>query len=279
VVPDGDAVAVVGRARRRRPLSQAGLLYAFAAFLLVVATVVAVVGMHDTAVGSGGLTGSLGSIALLGVAVLVLVSVWELIVMGRDPAWRGDDRPPCKPIVLIGLLLTSLLGLYVVLAAIRRVSAQWPVVAFAGVVLIGVPLFGLRFFGSQARITLPRAGAIIFGLIGTILGAWEFWYQHEYVPSRAGGAVALKRGSGGVGDLPGLHGRACVGPGREFRCGGRLHDRFDLYADRLARRSLRSPGDGDSRWRLFQRLHHRSPAEPVHGRRLGGPARHRPRGG
>src|SRR5207247_7990940 len=41
-------------------------------------------------------------------------------------------------------------------------------------------------------VTLPRLGAIALGLIATSIGAWEFWYQNQYVPSRAGSAVVLR---------------------------------------------------------------------------------------
>ena len=53
-------------------------------------------------------------------------------------------------------------------------------------------LVGLRFFGSDARVTLPRLGTIALGLIGTTVGGWEFWYQNQYIPSHTGRAVALK---------------------------------------------------------------------------------------
>jgi hypothetical protein len=41
-------------------------------------------------------------------------------------------------------------------------------------------------------VTLPRVGTIVLGLIGTIVGTWEFWFQNQYVPSHGGRAVELK---------------------------------------------------------------------------------------
>jgi hypothetical protein len=47
------------------------------------------------------------------------------------------------------------------------------------------------FFGSDVKLTAPRVGAVALGLIGTTLGAWQFWYQNAYLPGRATGTVAL----------------------------------------------------------------------------------------
>ena len=32
---------------------------------------------------------------------------------------------------------------------------------------------------------------MVLGIVGTGIGAWEFWYQHQYAPSLGGHTVAL----------------------------------------------------------------------------------------
>jgi hypothetical protein len=180
--------------RGSHPLGLVWRIYAFAAFLLALAATVLVVGLHDAALAPESLGGTIASVLLLGVGVVLLVAAWELLALSRDPGWAGDERPRCKPIVLVALLLTSLVGVYIFVSAIRRVSTQWPVVVGAALVLIAVGILGVRFFGADARVTLPRLGTVALGLLGTVIGAWEFWYQHEFVPAHAGGAVSLTAG-------------------------------------------------------------------------------------
>jgi hypothetical protein len=188
---DDDKVTVVRRAGRPHPKTLILRVYAFAAFAVAVGTAAIVVGLHDAALAPASLGAAVGSVILLAFGAVLLVAAWELLVLSRDPGWHGDERPRCKPVVLVALLLTSLLGLYVFLSAIRAVSAQWPLVLAVGVTLIVVALLGLRFFARDARVTLPRLGTVALGLLGTIVGTWQFWYQHEYVPSHTGAAVTL----------------------------------------------------------------------------------------
>jgi hypothetical protein len=94
----------------------------------------------------------------------------------------------------VAFLLTLLVGVYVFFAAVRATSAQRPIVLAVSLLVIVGALLGLRFFVTEARIPLPlpRLGAAVaVGLIGTTIGAWEFWYQNQYVPSHAGRAVSL----------------------------------------------------------------------------------------
>src|SRR5262249_18312633 len=76
-------------------------------------------------------------------------------------------------------------------SALGTASSQRPVVVACALVVIGVSLYGLHVFGRDTRVTLPRIGTLVLGLVGTLLAAWEFWYQNQYVPSRAGRAVTL----------------------------------------------------------------------------------------
>ena len=85
-----------------------------------------------------------------------------------------------------------LLGVYALFSAARASGAQRPFVIAVALGLLAVGVGGLRFFGSDARVTLPRIGGIVLGLVGTLFAVWQFWYQNQFVPARAGRAVALK---------------------------------------------------------------------------------------
>jgi hypothetical protein len=167
-------------------------IYAFAAFLLTLAVPAIVVGVHDAALDRAGVGVTVGSGMLLVFGVALLVATFQLIGLSRRRFWRDGVRPACKPPVLVAFLLTILLGVYVFFSAIRSVGVQRTVVVSVALVLIVVALVGLRFFGREARVTLPRLGTIAVGLVGTTIGAWEFWYQNQYIPSHAGRAVTLK---------------------------------------------------------------------------------------
>jgi hypothetical protein len=167
-------------------------IYALAAFLLIVAAGAIVVGVHDATLAQASLGVTVGSAVLLVVGVLLVVAAWDLVRLGRRSSWPDGERPPCRPLVLVAFLVTVLVGIYAFLSAARTASAQRPIVVAVALLLVAAALTGLHYFGRDARVTLPRVGTIVLGLIGTIVGAWEFWYQNQYVPSRAGRAVALK---------------------------------------------------------------------------------------
>jgi len=175
--PDGKAIA---------------LLYVFAVLLGAVAVAALVVGVHDAALAGSSVGVIVSSGMLLVVGAVLLVVVVQLVGMSRRGNWEGDERPPCKPIVLVGFLLTILLAVYVLFSAARGASAQRAVVVAVAIGLLVLAVAGLRFFGSDARVTLPRIGGIVLGLVGTLFAAWQFWYQNHYVPARAGRAVELK---------------------------------------------------------------------------------------
>jgi hypothetical protein len=179
-------------ARGRAPVKLLLPIYALAAFLLIVAALLIVVGVHDVALGGAGLGVALGSAVLLVAGAILFTSALDLLQLARWRNWPYGKRPPCRPLVLIAFLVMILVGVYGFLSALRTGSTQWPFVVASAVALIAVSLAGLRHFGRDARVTLPRVGTIALGLIGTIVGAWQFWYQNQYVPSQAGRAVALK---------------------------------------------------------------------------------------
>jgi hypothetical protein len=166
-------------------------LYGLVAFLLAVAALVLVAGGHDAALRRAPLGVTVVSVILLVIGVILVIAAADLVRLTRRRSWRDGTRPPCRPLVLVAFLVTVLLGAYVFLSALRTAGRQWPLVAAVGVVLMAGAVIGLVYFGRDARVTLPRVGAIALGLVGTLVGAWQFWYQSQYVPSQAGRAVAL----------------------------------------------------------------------------------------
>jgi hypothetical protein len=159
-------------------------------FLVAVAAAGLVVGVHDAALAGATLGVSVSGALLIVVGVVLLVAAYELVRLSDRRSWQEGERPPCKPVVLVAFL-TIFVGAYAFLSAIRSTSTQRWFVTFAALVLMVVAVFGLRFFGSDARVTLPRLATIALGLVGTTVGAWQFWYSNQYAPSHAGRAVAL----------------------------------------------------------------------------------------
>jgi hypothetical protein len=172
-------------------VKQIAILYALVAFLLVVAAACLVIGVHDAALSGATLGLTVSGTVLIVVGVGVSVAAYQLVRLSDRRSWKDGERPACKPIVLVAFLLTIFVGAYAFLTAIRSTSAQRWFVTFTALVLMVLGAFGLRFFGSDARVTLPRLATIALGLVGTTVGAWQFWYSNQYAPSHAGRAVTL----------------------------------------------------------------------------------------
>jgi hypothetical protein len=194
-LPVEASVARPGSSARpdRLPLRLVAPIYAFAPFFLLVGAAAIVIGVHDAALTHPGLGVTAASAVLLVVGTVLWVGVGQLIRLRWGEEWEDNDRPPCNPIVLVAFLLTFLLGVYVFFSAIGTAGPQRVVVVFAALVLMIVAIAGLVSFGRDVSVTLPRVGgAVALTLLGTVVGAWEFWYQNQYVPSRAARAVSLK---------------------------------------------------------------------------------------
>jgi len=175
-------------------------IFALAGFLATVAATAIVVGVHDVSLNEVSLGLTAGSAVLLAVGALLLIAVYHLVLLGRSGSWEGGARPLCKLSVPVAFFVTTLLGVYLLFAGLGTSSAQRPLVVAFALLLIVVALLGIRFFAHSAHVTLPRVGAAVaLGVIGTTIGAWEFWYQNQYVPSRAGQAVTLSVGLHRVG--------------------------------------------------------------------------------
>ena len=151
------------------------------------------VGAHDAALAQPTLGETSASALLLVGGILLVLAAASLDKLVRRDPWKNRTRPPCQPIVLVACLLTILFGVYVLFSGLGTPAQQrWVVVAVA-LVIIGAAAAGLVLFGRDVELTLPRVGtAVALTLLGTAIGAWEFWYQHQYVPAHAGGAVSLK---------------------------------------------------------------------------------------
>jgi hypothetical protein len=168
-------------------------LYAFVAFLAGLAAAMIVVGLHDLAIASGRVGLTALSVLSLVVGVVLLAAAVSLLRLGRRSTWLGGVRPPCKRIVLVGFLLTIVVGIYLFFAAIGSEGAQRLVVIAAAVTLMVAGLLGFRSFGRHVRVTQLRVeAAIALGVIGIVAGAGQFWFQNQYIPSHAGRAVALE---------------------------------------------------------------------------------------
>jgi hypothetical protein len=167
-------------------------VFALIVFFLAVAAAAIVIGVHDLAIASGSVGSTAVSVLLLGVGVVLLVAVYDLVRVGGRSTWTEATRPACKPIVLVACLLTIFLGIFIFFAAIRTSGAQRLLVVGAALALIVVGLLGLRLFGRDARVTPRRVeAAVALGIVGIVTGVGQFWFQNQYVPSRAGRAVAL----------------------------------------------------------------------------------------
>jgi hypothetical protein len=167
-------------------------IFGLAAFLSIVAAAALVIGVHDAAISRSSLGVTISAAVLIAFAVVLVVAAIDLVRLARRDTWPYGRRPPCRPIVLVAFVATALVGVYVLLSTIRTPTPQEGLVVVAALVLIGVGIGGLVYLGRDARVTLTRLGAVALGLIGTVVGAWEFWFQNQYVPSQAGRAVELQ---------------------------------------------------------------------------------------
>jgi hypothetical protein len=175
----------------RRPATPLIAIVAFAALLFVVGVAAIVIGGHDAALSRASFGVSAVSVVLLVSGAIMLIAGFQLAVMIRGSSWEGHVHPPCRLPVIIAFLLLILLALYVFLSAIRTNASQRPIVVAIALALLIAGVYGLLFFGRDARVTIPRIGTIVLGVIGTIFGAWQFWYQNQYAPAHAGQAVSL----------------------------------------------------------------------------------------
>lgn len=156
---------------------------AFAAYLAVVGLAAVVIGVHDAALASAQLGVTAGAVVVVAVGAVDLVAAWALVRL-------GDAR--CPEYVFVAFLLTILLALYAFFAAIKTGGDQRPVAAAVAGLLTAVSLVGARIaWRAGAGSGIHVAAAVALGLLGTVIGVAEFWYQNQYVPSHLESAVSL----------------------------------------------------------------------------------------
>jgi hypothetical protein len=181
-------------------VTAAASIYALAAFFLILGAASLIVGAHDAALAQPTLGGAAASALLLVGGILLVMAAASLERLVRHTHWKNRKRPPCHPTVLVACLVTILFGVYVLFSGLGTPAQQRYVVVAVALVIIGAAALGLVLFGREVELTLPRIGvAVALALLGTTIGAWEFWYQNQYVPAHAGGAVSLKVGLTRVG--------------------------------------------------------------------------------
>jgi hypothetical protein len=156
---------------------------AFAAYLTIVGSAAVVIGIHDAALAGAQLGVTAGAVVLIAVGAVDLVAAWALVRLGEAP---------CPQRVFVAFLLTTLIGAYAFVSAIKTGGDQRPVVAVVTGLVTAVALVGARIAwrdGAGGRIEV--AAAVALGLLGTVIGVAEFWYQNQYVPSHLESAVSL----------------------------------------------------------------------------------------
>jgi hypothetical protein len=156
---------------------------AFGVFLAAFGLAAVVIGFHDAALAGAPLGVTAGAVVLIGGGAIDLVAAWALVRLGGG---RWPQR------VFVAFLLTSLIGAYSFLGAIKTGGDQRPIVAVVTGLLTVVAVLGARIAwreGAGGRIHVAEAVGI--ALVGGLIGVTEFWYQNQYVPSHVESAVSL----------------------------------------------------------------------------------------
>ena len=173
------------RVRRQRRT-----VFAFAGFFALFSLVLLVVGIHDASLDLAGFGLTIGSMLLIAIGATFAFAAWDLVRLARRP-WPRGKRPPCRLVVLAAFLFAFLLGVYVALLGLETESSQRPYVALVGALMAAASVGGFVFFHGE-HVSKPKIGAALgITILGIAIGAWEFWYQNQYVPSRAGRSVEL----------------------------------------------------------------------------------------
>ena len=157
---------------------------ALAAYLAVFGLTALVIGVHDAALTGAALGVTAGAVLLIAGGVLDLVAAWTLVRL-------GDARCPRR--VFVAFLMSALIAAYAFVAAIKSGGDQRPFVAvIAGLLVAGAIAGAWIAWPGGARDEIEIAAAVVVGLLGVAVGAVEFWYQNQYVPSQLESAVSLQ---------------------------------------------------------------------------------------
>lgn len=175
---------------RRLPLVAAARF--LAGFFLVAGIAALVVGVHDVRL-SGGRFGVLFPGVLLVVAGILFVgAVWRLIPIGRPRVWQKGERR-CKEPMPAAFLVSILLGVYVFFGALTGAGMQRAIVTGVSLLFMAAGLLGFVLFWDEIKVSTARVSVgVALTVAGLAIGAWEFWYQNQYLPSHLDRAVAVQ---------------------------------------------------------------------------------------
>jgi hypothetical protein len=162
-------------------------------FYLVAGIAALVVGLHDVSLTGGRLAVLFPGILLVLAGGLFLGAVWQLAPIGRPGTWPDGKQPPCEQPVPVAFLVSILLGVYVFFGALAGTGTQRAIVIAVALILVAVGALGFGLFWNEIEVSLVRLGAgIALTVAGILIGAWEFWYQNQYVPSHLDRAVSVQ---------------------------------------------------------------------------------------
>jgi hypothetical protein len=167
---------------------------AYSALLLIVGAFLMVMGIHDAVFAHANAGVSAGAFILAVVGVVVVVAGCQLA--RQSPG--GTQRVPLNlrydagMLVVVAFLLTTFVCIYIFLAAGGAAETQRLLVYLINLAVFVLSVLGLILFGRDVNVTVRNVGAAVaLGVIGIAVGAFEFWYQNQYLPAHAGRAVAL----------------------------------------------------------------------------------------
>lgn len=167
----------------------------FTAFFLLAGIAALVVGVHDVSLPGGRLGVLFPAVVLVLAGVLFVGAAWQLIPLGLPGGWAKNEQPPCEQPVPLAFLVSILLGVYVFFGALAGTGTQRGIVIGVALVFIAVGSLGFALFWDEIEVSILRVGAsIALTVAGLLVGAWEFWYQNQYVPSHLDRAVAVQVG-------------------------------------------------------------------------------------
>ena len=165
-----------------------------AGFFLAAGIAALVVGVHDVSLPAGRLGVLVPAVLLVFAGILFVVAAWRLSPIAQGPRkWPMRAQPPCKEPVPLAFLVSILLGAYMLLGSLAGAGTQRAIVTVISLVFMAVGFFGFRLFWGEINVTIARAGlGAALTVAGLVIGAWQFWYQNQYVPSHLDRAVSVQ---------------------------------------------------------------------------------------
>lgn len=167
---------------------------AYSALLVIVGAFLLVIGIHDAVFAHANAGVSSGAAILAVVGGVVLVAGCQLARQSPGGTQRVPltSRYDAGMLVVVAFLLTTFVCIYIFLAAGRAAETQRLLVYLINFAVFVLSVLGLILFSRAVNVTVRHVGAAVaLGVIGIAVGAFEFWYQNQYLPTHAGRAVAL----------------------------------------------------------------------------------------